>query len=59
MDQDDTFRKLKQQPFDEVSRKLSAWGCLGNTEWLQTIEDSGWTADEWIKEIRNRLTILS
>jgi hypothetical protein len=53
MDQDDTFRVLRQQPFDEVFEKLSMRNEFhGNiSEFWTIIEGSGWTREEWSKEL--------
>lgn len=56
MNQDDTFRKLAQRPYDEVLDKLrmlpmplaTEWRISILTEWRTLVKENGWTPDEWL-----------
>jgi hypothetical protein len=48
MNQDDTFRKLAQRPYEEVLTKLRMMPMPLTTEWRTLVKENGWTPDEWL-----------
>lgn len=58
MDQDDTFRVLRQRPYDEVKQKIIELYHLADPEFgieiNKVIKDNGWTREEWSKELSTR-----
>jgi len=54
MNEDDTYRKLKRLPFDDVLELLyNRPGSSGH--WSDLIESTGWNKDEWEAECRMQL----
>ena len=63
MTEDDTFRKLKQVPFESLRLKivdLAYMGPKSPSEWRicvsEILSDSGWTEEEYNKEFLKRRT---
>ena len=56
MNEDDTFRKLKQRPFAEVNEALCRITFHRRGSWhkerLDTILNAGWTVEEWADELK-------
>ena len=52
MNEDETFRRLKRRPFDEVQRSVRS--VFSMDEMIQIIQRAGWSINEYNEEFDKR-----